>query len=248
MNLSNKVAVITGATSGIGLATAKQFLAQGAKVVLTGRSQEKLDAVAAELEGDFLLVPAEASSLTDSARLVDTVHNHFGKIDVLFLNAGVFRMEPVADLTEDVYDEVMNVNVKGPLFTVKAATPFLNEGASVIFNTSVVNGKGFPAMGAYAASKAALRSVTRTLAAELGAQGIRVNSISPGPIDTPIYGKHNMPQDAIDEMASSFPAQVPLGRFGQADEVAKAAVFLASPESSYITGSELPVDGGFAQA
>lgn len=245
--LLGKVAIVTGATSGIGLETAKLFLKEGAQVVLTGRSQEKLNAVASELTGDYLLVPAEASSTADSKALIAKTVEHFGKIDILFLNAGVFRMEPIAQLTESIYDEVHNVNVKGPLFTVHEANPYLNEGASIIFNTSVVNVKGFPAMTAYASSKAALRSITRTLAAEYGAQKIRVNAISPGPIDTPIFGKNNVPQEQISEMATNFPALVPLGRFGTPQEIAKTALFLASDASSFITGAEVPVDGGLAQ-
>ena len=246
--LENKVAIITGASSGMGLETAKLFLQEGAKVVLTGRNQEKLEAIRSELTGDFLLIPAEASSTADSKVLIEKTVAAFGKIDILFLNAGVFRMESVDQLTEEIFDEVYNVNVKGPLFTVREANPHFNEGASIIFNTSVVNTKGFPAMAAYASSKAALRSITRTLAAEYGAKGIRVNALSPGPIDTPIYGKHNVPQEHINEMASNFPALTPLGRFGDSKEIARTALFLASSDSSYITGAEIPVDGGFAQA
>ncbi|MEL6925856.1 MAG: SDR family oxidoreductase, partial [Bacteroidota bacterium] len=171
----------------------------------------------------------------------------FGKIDILFLNAGVFRVAPVNHLTEALFDEVYNVNVKGPLFTVREADQYLNEGASIIFNTSVAGVKGFPGMSVYGSSKAALRSMTRILAAEYGPRNIRVNAISPGPIDTPIYGKHNAPQEQIDEMAAGMPSMVSLGRFGNSDEVAQTALFLASAESSYITGSEIPVDGGLAQ-
>lgn len=245
--LENKVAVITGATSGMGLETAKKYLEEGAKVVLTGRSQEKLDALKQELSGDYLLVKAEASSVSESEDLIAKTVAKFGKIDVLFLNAGIFRLEPIEGLTEEVFDEVQNVNVKGPLFTVKAAYNHLNEGASIIFNTSIVNVKGFGGMAAYAASKAALRSATRTLAAEFGPKGIRVNAIAPGPINTPIYGKHNVPQENVDQMAESLPSMVSLGRFGSSDEVANTAVFLASSDSSYITGAEIPVDGGLAQ-
>ncbi len=246
--LQGKVAIVTGATSGMGLDTAKLFLEQGAKVVLTGRSDEKLKAIESQLHGDYLLVASEASSISDSKNLITKTVEKFGNIDVLFLNAGIFRLEPVGHLTEEIYDEVYNVNVKGPLFTVQEANNNLNEGASIIFNTSVTNVKGFAGMAAYASSKAALRSITRTLAAEFGPKGIRVNSLSPGPIDTPIYGKHNVDQEDINQMAAAFPSMVPLGRFGKGVEVANAALFLASDDSSYVTGIELPVDGGFAQA
>lgn len=245
--LENKVAIITGATSGIGLQTAKKYLEEGAKVVLTGRNQEKLDALKKELFGDYLLVKAEASSISDSKALIEKTVAEFGKIDVLFLNAGIFRVETVDGLTEEIFDEVHDINVRGPLFTIKEAYNDLNEGASIIFNTSIVNVKGFAGMAAYASSKASLRSLTRTLASEFGPKGIRVNAIAPGPIDTPIYGKHNVPQENIDEMASAFPSMVSLGRFGNADEVATTALFLASSDSSYITGTEIPVDGGLAQ-
>lgn len=245
--LENKVAIITGATSGMGLETAKLFLKEGAKVVLTGRNQEKLDALEHELSGRYLLFKAEASSVSDSQKLVQTTVDTFGNIDVLFLNAGIFRLETIDGITEEIFDEVHNINVRGPVFTVKAASNHLNEGASIIFNTSVVNVKGFGGMAAYASSKAALRSLTRTFAAEFGSKGIRVNAIAPGPIDTPIYRKHNVPQENIDAMASSFPSLVSLGRFGNSEEIASTALFLASSDSSYITGAEIPVDGGFAQ-
>lgn len=245
--LNGKVAIVTGATSGMGLETAKLYLQEGAKVVLTGRNQAKLDALKGELSGDFLLIKADAASIADSKQLIEKTVATFGKIDVLFLNAGIFKMETLGNLSETIYDELFNVNLKGPVFTINEATDQLNDGASVIVNTSVTNIKGFPGMMAYAASKAALRQAVRSFASELGGRGIRVNALSPGPINTPIYGKTNMPQEEINAMASSFPSMVPLGRFGESQEIATVALFLAADDSSYITGIELPVDGGFAQ-
>ena len=242
-----KVAVITGATSGMGLTTAKLFLQQGARVVLTGRSQEKLDRLATELDGDFLLIKANAASLADSKHLIDQTVSTFGKIDILFLNAGVFGAYPVAEFDEKFYDEVFNINTKGPFFTTKLAIPHLNAGASILFNTSVSNVKGMPGVSAYAASKAALRSMVRTLAAELGPQGIRVNAISPGPIETPIWQKTNLSDEQINGFASGVSGQVPLGRFGKEEEIAETALFLASTGASYINGAEIAVDGGMAQ-
>lgn len=245
--LEEKVAIVTGASDGMGLETAKLFLKEGAKVVLTGRNQEKLDALAPALEGDYLLVKADASSIVDSTKLIEKTINTFGRLDILFLNAGILRMEPIENLNEDVFDEIYDVNLKGPLFTIKAAFPHLKTGASIIFNTSTSNVKGYPAMTAYSSSKAALRSATRTLAAEFGSKGIRVNAVSPGPIDTAIFDKSNLPKEQVDQMTASFPSMVTLGRFGESSEVANVVLFLASAESSYITGAEIPVDGGFAQ-
>lgn len=245
--LENKVAVITGATSGMGLDTAKLFLAQGAKVVLTGRSQEKLDALKDQLEGDFLLVKADAASISDSKMLVAKTVEKFGKIDVLFLNAGIFKAAPAGMISEAFFDEIYNINVKGPIFTVNEAVAELNPGASVIFNTSISGVKGMPGVSVYGSSKAALRSVVRTFAAELAPQNIRVNAVSPGPIETPIWSKTNMTEEQIGGFAEGVSGQVPLGRFGQGKEIANTVLFLASQEASFITGAEIPVDGGMAQ-
>lgn len=245
--LENKVAVITGATSGMGLDTAKLFLSQGAKVVLTGRSQEKLDALQNELEGDFLLVKADAASISDSKVLVNQTIERFGKIDILFLNAGIFKAAPAGQITEELFDDIYNINVKGPIFTVNEAIPHLNDGGTVIFNTSVSNVKGMPGVSVYGSSKAALRSAVRAFAVELAPRNIRVNAISPGPIETPIWGKTNLTQEEIGGFAEGVSGQVPLGRFGRGTEIANTVLFMASDDASYITGTEIPVDGGMAQ-
>jgi Dehydrogenases with different specificities (related to short-chain alcohol dehydrogenases) len=245
--LNGKVAIITGATSGMGLDTAKLFLKEGAKVVITGRSEEKLNALESQLSGDFLLVRADASSLSDSKALIEKTVATFGKIDILFLNAGIFKAIPIGSLSEADFDEIYNINVKGPLFTVNEAVQQMNDGGTIIFNTSVSNVKGMPGVSIYGSSKASLRSITRTLAAELAPRNIRVNAVSPGPIETPIWSKTNLTEEEISGFAEGVSGQVPLGRFGKGEEVAKTALFLASSDASYITGSEIPVDGGMAQ-
>ncbi len=244
---ANKVAIITGATSGMGLDTAKLFLAEGAKVVLTGRNQEKLDALKSELSGDLLLVKAEASSVRDSKALIQQTVETFGKIDILFLNAGVFKALPLGQLSEKHFDEIYDINVKGPLMTANAAINDLNDGGTIIFNTSVSNVKGMPGVSVYGSSKAALRSIVRTLAVELAPRNIRVNAVSPGPIETPIWTKTNLTEEEVGGFAAGVSGQVPLGRFGKGTEVAKTVLFLASADASFITATEVPVDGGMAQ-
>lgn len=241
---SGKTVIVTGATSGMGLDTAKAFLKEGAKVVLTGRSQEKLDALEGQLKGNYLLVKADASSILDSQSMIDKTVEKFGNIDVLFINAGVFAAQPVATFEEELYDNIFDINTKGAFFTSKAAIPYLNKGANIIFNTSVSNVKGMPGVSAYAASKAALRSIVRTLAAELAPERIRVNAVSPGPIETPIWSKTNLTEKEIEGFAAGISSQVPLGRFGKSEEIANSVLFLASQEASFINGIELPVDGG----
>jgi NAD(P)-dependent dehydrogenase (short-subunit alcohol dehydrogenase family) len=245
--LKNKVAIITGANSGIGLATAKLFLKEGAKVVLSGRRQEALDDVTKELEGDFITVRADVSIPEDNKRLIREATNHFGKIDILFLNAGIAKPIPTTDINENHFDETFNTNVKGPILTVKEALPFINDGGTILFTNSIVHQKGFEGLAVYSASKGALRAYARVLTTEVKSRGIRVNSIAPGPIETPLYGKMDLPQDVVEEMGKGFAAQVPLGRFGTSEEIANAALFLASDEASYINGIELEVDGGLSQ-
>ena len=231
----------------MGLETAKLLLSHGAKVVVTGRSDDKIAALQSELKGAFKVFKADAANLSDNQRVVEETVDTFGKIDLLFLNAGIFEALPIGQLDEASFDRIYDINVKGPLFLVNAAVPHLNDGASILFNTSVSGEKGMPGVSIYGSSKAALRSVVRTLAAELAEKNIRVNAVSPGPIETPIWQKTNLSDEQIEGFAAGVSQQVPLGRFGRATEVAETAVFLLSDAASYITGSELAVDGGMAQ-
>lgn len=245
--LAGKVALITGGTSGIGLATAQRFLEEGATVIVTGRTEANL-AQAAEVLGERAhVVRSEASDLGQIRALFEEVAAEHGQLDALFLNAGLFRLAPLSDLTEAHYDEVFDVNVKGVFFGLSAALPVLRDGAAVVINTSVVNQVGMPGAGVYAASKAAVRSIVRTAAAELAPRKIRVNAISPGPVATPIFGRSQLPEQAAEGMGAQLVAQIPLGRFGQAEEIAAATLFLSTDESSFITGVELAADGGMTQ-
>ncbi|WP_299222091.1 glucose 1-dehydrogenase [uncultured Aquimarina sp.] len=245
--LKNKVAVITGANSGIGLATAKLYLKEGAKVVVSGRRQEALDEVAKELEGDFITVKADVAKAEDNKRLIQEATNKYGKIDILFLNAGVAPVAPTTDITEEHYNHIFDINVKGPIIATKEALPHINDGGTILFTNSVVHQKGFEGLGIYSASKGALRAYQRVLTSEVKSRGIRVNAIAPGPIETPLYGKMGLPEDVVTEMGKGFAQQVPLGRFGTSEEIAKSALFLASDDASYINGVELEVDGGLSQ-
>lgn len=245
--LKNKVAVITGANSGIGLATAKLYLKEGAKVVLSGRRQEALDEVARDLSGDFITVLADVSLADDNKKLIKKATDHYGKIDILFLNAGIAPVVPTTDISEAHYNEIFDINVKGPMLAVKEALPSINDGGSILFTNSIVHQKGFDGLSVYSASKGALRAYARVLTSEVKSRGIRVNSIAPGPIETPLYGKMGLPQDIVEEMGKGFASQVPLGRFGTSEEVANAALFLASDDASYINGVELEIDGGLSQ-
>ena len=245
--LENKVAVITGANSGIGLATAKLYLEEGAKVVISGRRPEALEEVANELEGDFITVTADVSKPEDNTKLIQEAVAAYGKIDILFLNAGVAPPTPTDQITEEHYDYVFDINVKGPILATKEALPHINDGGTILFTNSVVTQRGFEGLGVYSATKGALRAYQRVLTAEVKPRKIRVNSIAPGPIATPIYDKMGLPQETVEEMGKGFAQQVPLGRFGKPEEIAQSALFLASEDASYINGIEIEVDGGLSQ-
>jgi len=245
--LTGKVAVVTGGNSGIGLATAQRFHEEGAQVVISGRDQKTLDQAVKTIGGDIVAIRADVSKLADLDRLYKTVADKFGKIDVLFANAGIAKFAPVNDSTEILFDEVFDVNVKGVYFTIQKALPLLNDGASIIINSSVVNETGAAGASVYAATKAAVRSFARTLTTELVDRGIRINVVSPGPITTPILGRTGLPQEQVDEFARDIVSKVPMKRFGKPEEVADTVLFLATPESSYITGVDINVDGGMGQ-
>lgn len=244
--LTGKVALITGGNSGIGLATAKLFQAEGANVVITGRRQDAVAAAVREIGGKSTGIVSDTGNVNDIQALYQTVKEQYGKIDVLFLNAGVATFGSFTEVNEAAFDNMVNVNFKGLFFNVQMALPLLTEGSSVIFTTSVADQKGFATTSVYSATKAAVRSLARTLSAELVEQKIRFNAIAPGPIDTPIFGKLGIPTEAVAEVKEGFASQVPMKRMGTPDDIAKAALFLASDDSSFIMGIDLTVDGGLA--
>jgi NAD(P)-dependent dehydrogenase (short-subunit alcohol dehydrogenase family) len=245
--LENKVALITGGTTGIGLATAKRFAAEGARVVVTGRNPETLAAARRELESRAEVVESDAGDEAQIARLFEGLARSHRRLDVLFLNAGIARFAPLPEAKVSDFDAMWAVNVRGPWLALKHALPLLSEGGAVIVNTSVAGQKGLPGSAAYAATKAALRGLIRVAAAELAARKVRVNAISPGPVETPIFGKMGLSAREAEEFVRGAASGVPLGRIGSADEIASVAAFLASDDASFITGSEIAVDGGFAQ-
>src|ERR1043166_383842 len=245
--LEGKVAVITGGNSGIGLATAKRLQHEGARVAISGRSKKTLDEAVAAIGNGVLAIQADVASLADLDKLYMEVADKLGKIDVLFVNAGVAKFAPLAETSESTFDEQFDINIKGAFFTIQKAVPLLNDGASIILNTSVADIKGNEGTSAYSATKAALRSIARTAAAELVGRRIRVNAVAPGPIVTPIFGRTGLPQEAVDEFAKQIVEKVPMKRFGQPEEVAATVAFLASDDASYITGVEINVDGGAGQ-
>jgi len=242
--LKGKRALITGGGSGIGLATARRFVEEGARIAITGRNQPALNAARKELGGDVLVIASDASEVAAQKTVADTIQKAFGGLDILFLNAGFAELKPVADWDEAAFDRMFATNLKGPFFLIQALLPVFANPASIVLNTSVNAHVGMPNSSVYGASKAALLSFTRTLSGELVSRGIRVNAISPGPISTPLYSKLGFSDADLKTVAASIQSQVPVGRFGEPDEIANAVVFLASDESAFTVGAEIMIDGG----
>ena len=245
--LKNKVSVITGGSSGIGLATAKEFLANGAKVVIFGRHIQALNEAARELGSNCYAIPGDVCKLGDLDNLFAETKSKFGGIDILFINAAQAKLAPISDTSEAFFDEMLNINFKGAYFSLQRAIPYLNENAAVIITTSWLNSIGFGGSSLLSASKAALRSIVRVASAELVSKGIRVNAVSPGAIATPLWTKIGLPEEVLKAAGEAITSQIPLKRWGQPEEIAKAVLFLASDDSSYIIGNELIVDGGLRQ-
>lgn len=245
--LEGKIAFVTGGNSGIGLATAKQFVAEGAYVYITGRRQVELDAAVEAIGKNVTAVQSDVSNLADLDRLFATIKQEQGHLDIIFANAGGGQIAPLGAITEEHFDKTFNVNVKGLLFTVQKALPLLPEGASIILNASTASIKGTPAFSVYSATKAAVRSFARNWTLDLRERKIRVNAISPGVVPTPGYDHLGLNDQQLQEFVDSQASAIPLGRVGKPDEIAKAVVFLASADSSFVNGIELFVDGGMAQ-
>jgi len=245
--LEGKVALITGGNSGIGLATAKQFVNEGAYVFITGRREAELAAAKKQIGKNVTAIQGDVSNLDDLDRLFVQIKKEKDKIDIVFANAGVARYAPIGAITEDFFDSIFDINVKGVLFTVQKSLPLLCDGGSIILNASIVATKGLSSNSVYSATKAAVRSFARTWTTDLQDRRIRVNAISPGPIDTPGLSELLASSETGEQRKKMISTTVPLGRFGRPEEIAKAVVFLASDDASYITGIELFVDGGFAQ-
>jgi NAD(P)-dependent dehydrogenase (short-subunit alcohol dehydrogenase family) len=245
--LTGKVALITGGNSGMGLETAKLFAQEGARVVITGRRQKELEAAVKYVGPNALGVPGDVSKLADLDRLFGVIRQKFDRLDIVFANAGFGVLNPIGNVTEEEFDSQFAVNVKGLYFTIQKSLPLLRDGSSIILNASIAASKGMENFSVYSATKAAVRSFARTLTSDLKGRKIRVNTLSPGPIDTPILSKAGLTEEQANGFKESLKASVPLGRIGRSEEIATVALFLASDDSSYVTGIELTVDGGMAQ-
>jgi NAD(P)-dependent dehydrogenase (short-subunit alcohol dehydrogenase family) len=245
--LNGKVALVTGGNSGIGLATAKQFAIEGAYVFISGRRESNLARAVQEIGENVTSIQGDVSEPADLDRLFSQIKREKGHLDIVFANAGVARYGQLGEITEELYDSIFEINVKGVLFTVQKALPLLTDGASIILNASIVASKGLPANAIYSASKAAVRSFARTMSTDLKARQIRVNAVSPGPTDTPGFNELVNSSEVGQHRIKMISSTIPLGRLGRPEEIAKAVTFLASDESSYITGIELFVDGGMTQ-
>ena len=246
-NAQAPVVVITGGNSGIGASIAQDFSDKGARVVIFGRNAETLEATRQRLGENTLAVQGDVTNPADLDRLYAETRERFGKIDTLVVNAGIGKVRPFEDADESHFDQTMDINVKGAYFTAQKALPLLNDGGTITFISSVVNVKGFPGFSVYNASKAAVRSLVRTLAAELAPRNIRVNSLSPGPVETPIFDRMDLPEDGVDSTVEAFVSMVPLQRIGRPEEIAATVAFLASSGAGFITGADIPVDGGLTQ-
>lgn len=244
--LKNKRALVTGGTSGIGFETARQFLCEGARVAITGSNAKTLEAARAKLGRDVPAIRADAGDVTVQRAVADTVRNAFGGLDILFVNAGVVDVQPLDGFDEAAFDRSVAVNLKGPFFLVQALLPLLANPSSIVLNTSINARIGMPNSSLYAATKAGLLSLARTLSGELVSRGIRVNAVSPGPIWTPLYCKLGVSPEEREKTAAAILDRVPAGRFGEPGEIAKAVVFLASDESRFAIGSEFVIDGGMS--
>jgi NAD(P)-dependent dehydrogenase (short-subunit alcohol dehydrogenase family) len=244
--LKGKRALITGGTSGIGLETARQFLAEGARVAITGKNPETLESARKKLGTSTLIIPSDAGDSSAQKQLAEVLGREFGGLDILFVNAGIAELKPVGQWDEAAFDRTFAMNVKGPYFLIQALLPLFANPASIVLNASVNAHIGMPNTSVYGASKAALLSLARTLSGELIQRGVRVNAISPGPITTPLYSKLGLSEADLKNVAASIQSQVPAGRFGNPSEIAKAVVFLASEESAFTVGAELLIDGGMS--
>jgi NAD(P)-dependent dehydrogenase (short-subunit alcohol dehydrogenase family) len=244
---TDKVAVVTGGNSGIGLATAKAYRREGARVAITGRSEATLKAAQKELGPEALVLRADAAKIAEIAAAMDQIRSKFGRIDALFVNAGIGRFVPLEEVTEAFFDETMATNLKGTYFTVQKAAPLLARGAAVVLNASINAHRGLAGSSVYGASKAAVVNLAKTLSADLLPRGVRVNVISPGPVATPIFDRMDLPEEQTRQLKEWISSQVPLKRFGRPEEIAAAVLYLSSSESQFVVGTELILDGGFLQ-